>query len=303
MNYKFLENVINSTNCNALKNEPMSKHTSFKIGGNADFFVSIEDKAALRNLMRVILSEKIPYYVIGNGCNTLVSDKGFKGVVIKLCENFSKLKLIDNSIISCGAAVKLSTLCCFALKNSLEGLEFAWGIPATIGGAVYMNAGAYTGEIKDILLTTEHLDENLNFKTLKKENLVGFGYRESVYTNTKKIITHASFVLKKGNKLEIKSKMDNFAEKRRQKQPLELPNAGSIFKRPEHHFVGALIDECHLRGTSIGGAQVSEKHAGFIVNKKNATCKDILDLICLIKEKVYKKSGVTLIPEIKILKD
>ncbi|MDR0404967.1 MAG: UDP-N-acetylmuramate dehydrogenase [Oscillospiraceae bacterium] len=303
MDYNFLIKLAKNCGCNVRLNEPMSHHTSFKIGGNADVFLFVNSTDSLKKILQHLLTNKLPYYILGNGCNLLVCDQGFRGVIIKLCGDFLKISLLDDNIISCGSGAKLSKLCCFAAKNSLSGLEFAWGIPATVGGAVFMNAGAYEGEIKDVLIACEHVDKKLNEVRLEKNELTGFGYRTSVYSSNKNIITTAVFKLKKANQDEIRQKMNKLFERRKIKQPLEYPSAGSTFKRPLGHFVGKLVESSGLRGKRIGGAQVSSKHGGFIVNVGGATCEDVLNLISLVKEEVLRKTGVVLEEEIKILKN
>jgi UDP-N-acetylmuramate dehydrogenase len=220
--------------------------------------------------------------------------------VIKFSGEFSEIKLEPENIISCGSGVKISQLCLFALKNSLSGVEFLWGIPASVGGAIFMNAGAYGGEMKDILISCEHITPSGEYEVLKNEE-VKLGYRESIYMKSGNIITAAKLKLERSDKESIKEKMDVFLKRRKEKQPLNFCNAGSIFKRPPGYYAGTLISECGLKGVSIGGAMVSEKHAGFIVNKGNAKCKDVLELIRLIQTEVYNQKGVHLEPEIRIL--
>ncbi|MDR1467149.1 MAG: UDP-N-acetylmuramate dehydrogenase [Oscillospiraceae bacterium] len=303
MNYDFLVDIAKSYDCKILLNEPMCKHTSFKIGGSADVFLFVNSLRALKKILLYIFDNQIPYYVLGNGCNLLVPDEGFRGVILKLSGDFLKISLVKEDIISCKSGVKLSELCRFAAKHSLSGLEFAWGIPATVGGAVFMNAGAYDGEIKNVLISCVHVDDNLKEVTLNKDELVNFGYRTSVYSTNKNIITTAVFKLKISNRNEIQRKMDTLFNRRKDKQPMDYPSAGSIFKRPTGYFVGKLIDDCGLRGTSIGGAKISDKHSGFIVNTGGATCEDVVNLINLAKNRVLKNSGVALDTEIKILKN
>jgi len=301
MDYKNLKKLAEKENCIVLEDEPMFKHTSFKIGGKAKLLIKIKNKQSLSEIFNYILQEKIKYFILGTGCNLLVSDVGFNGVILKLSGEFKEINLLKNNIISCGAGAKLGELCLFALKNSLTGLEFAWGIPASIGGAVYMNAGAYGGEIKDIFFSSEHLTcENKEEVYFLKD--MKFNYRHSVYMENDNLITRVKFKLNSGNKEEIKNKMDELLKRRKEKQPLGLPNAGSVFKRPSGNFAGTLIDSCGLRGKKIGGAQVSEKHCGFIVNTGNATCDDVLNLIKFIQDEVLKKKNILLEPEIRILK-
>ncbi len=277
--------------------EPMSNHCSFKTGGNADLLMIPKSKQAVEDIINLAKWEKLPVYFIGNGTNLLVSDKGIRGIVVKTAGGLNELTCEDDVIFS-SSGVSLLKLCLFALENSLSGLEFAYGIPASVGGAVYMNAGAYGGEIQDRLIYSEHLDEA--FKTVRLEkNDLEFSYRHSFYCDKSYLITGAAFRLEKGDPREIKAEMNNIFSKRKEKQPLEFPSAGSTFKRPEGFYAAALIDECGLKGRSVGGAQVSEKHAGFIINKGGATTAEILELIELVRETVRNEKGVTLETEVK----
>lgn len=286
--------------CEFFENEPMSNRTSFKTGGPADLLVCPDNIEALITILKVCKENNIRTFIIGNGSNILVSDNGLSGVVIRLSNNFADIKLIDDETIYCQSGISMSKLCTFALQNSLSGLEFAYGIPGTAGGAAYMNAGAYGGEMKDVLIKCEHIDENCNLSSFSGDALK-LGYRKSVYSSLDNyVITSLTVKLKKADYESIKAKMDENLFKRKSKQPLEYPSAGSTFKRPEGYFAGALIEECGLKGYSVGGAQVSEKHAGFVINKDNATTDDILNLISHIQKTVYEKKGVSLEPEVKI---
>ena len=291
---------LKSDNFEILINSPMSRQTSFRVGGNADIiaFPSTEDE--LVSLLKKAADGNIPCMIIGNGSNLLVKDCGIQGLVVKTTGMDPKIT-VDGEIIRCSAGASLSKLCMAALENSLTGLEFAYGIPGTVGGAIYMNAGAYGGEIKDVLTSVCHITPDLDVKTVSAEEL-NLSYRTSFYAkNAGYIISSAEFRLKKGNKDEIKAKMDDLIGRRKDKQPLEFPSAGSTFKRPEGYFAGALIEECGLKGHRIGGAEVSEKHAGFIINRYSGTATDVLDLIEYVKNTVKEKTGVTLEPEVKIL--
>ena len=287
--------------------EPMLKYTSFKVGGPADIFVVVYDEESLAYLVKELNDYKIPLFLLGKGSNILVSDKGIRGVVIQLKGDFYKAELIDNNIIKCGSGLSLVRLCNFAYENSLSGLEFAFGIPGSAGGAAFMNAGAYGGDMKDVLVLCTHLNRNHKFDggRLKIETLVGdqlnLSYRRSAYTNTGDIILSLTFQLHKDDKALIKQRMDQFMLQRKTKQPLEYPSAGSVFKRPPGYYAGTLIQECGLKGVTVGGAMVSEKHAGFIVNAAKATCKDVLDLIKLVQETVRNKTGVLLECEVKTI--
>ncbi len=273
-------NLAQVLNCEALKDEPMNKHTSFKIGGNADTYVKVDSLSTLGTIIRECVDSDIDYLILGNGSNVLVSDEGYRGVIIRLDGEFRKISLIDETTVYCGAGASLATLCKFALNNGLSGLEFAWGIPGTVGGAVFMNAGAYDGEMK---------------------NDLQMGYRTSVYRSNKCIITGVTLKLKKADPEAIRAKMDDFMNRRSTKQPLEFPSAGSVFKRPEGAYAGALIEQCGLKGKCHGGAQVSDKHAGFIINKDNATANDVKSLIREVQTKVFDETGYDLECELIIL--
>lgn len=280
-----------------VQNALMSDNTSFKIGGPADFLCLPQKVEQLKSLLKFCRENDVPYFVLGNGSNLLVSDLGIEGIVISL-KHFNDISYNPAYEITCGAGIKLSKLCSFALENSLSGLEFAWGIPGTVGGAIYMNAGAYGGEISFVLKECTFIDEEGNVVQADLSSLQ-LGYRKSIFTDSKKVIISATFKLKNDRKENIRAVMDDLIERRRTKQPLEFPSAGSTFKRPTGHFAGALIEECGLKGTQIGGAQVSEKHAGFVINTGDATCSDVLSLISKIKQEVYLQTSVTLEPEVK----
>lgn len=275
--------------------EPMCNHTSFKIGGNADVFVSVKNCEELKKTVLYLKNSQIPYMVIGKGSNLLVSDKGIKGAVISLSK-LDEITVFDDKI-KVGAGATLACLCKEALCHSLSGLEFAFGIPGAVGGAVYMNAGAYGGEIKDCIVSCEYLDIDGEIKTIKAEDMA-LGYRTSIFKENKNIILSVTFKLKKGDKCEIKSAMEDFLSRRKEKQPLEFPSAGSTFKRPTGYFAGALIEKNNLKGVSVGGAQVSTKHAGFIINKGSATAEDVLNLIKKVQKIVLENDGVELCPEV-----
>lgn len=296
-NYSDIIKIAKNYDCEVLLNEPMCKHTSFKIGGPSDVFINIINDRALIDILKICKQSSIPYHIIGNGSNLLVSDDGIRGLCIKLAYNHNVISLNDN-IITCKANVSLSRLCKFALDNSLSGLEFAWGIPGSVGGAAFMNAGAYLGEMKDILIECNHIDDCGNFGSFFKDELK-LSYRHTIYSELPYVITDVKVKLHQGNYIDIKKRMDDFMARRKSKQPLEFPSAGSVFKRPAGFFAGSLIEECGLKGKSVGGAMVSEKHAGFIINTGDATCKDVLDLIELIQKTVYENKGVILECEVK----
>lgn len=279
---------------------PMKKYITFKCGGNASLLITPDSIDTLGKIISFCDSKSIKPFIVGNGSNLLVTDKGIDGVVIKIGSQMSDIKLLDETTIFCEAGASLKSLCMFALENSLSGLEFAFGIPGTLGGAVYMNAGAYGGEMKDVLYSVNHIDNNGNIGEISQDNL-DLGYRHSVYTGNGYTITSAILKLKKADKSEIKAAMDDKLQKRKDKQPLEYPSAGSTFKRPEGYFAGTLIQDSGLKGYTVGGAQVSEKHAGFVINKGNATATDVITLIGNVQKIVKDKFGVILETEVKII--
>ncbi len=281
----------------AVENESMKDHTSFKIGGNADFMVFPKSQDEIKAVIELCKSQGIDYTVMGNGSNMLVSDDGIEGVIIKIADQMAKVEVSGEEILAY-SGVLLSTLSHHALENSLSGLEFASGIPGTLGGAVVMNAGAYGGEMKDVITHVGYMDKDANVYEVTNEQ-AEFGYRTSIFSQNDYIVLYAKIKLTKGNKEEIKEKMLDLNQRRRDKQPLNLPSAGSTFKRPEGYFAGKLIEDAGLKGYSIGGAKVSEKHSGFIVNFDNATAKDVTDLIKDVQEKVEERFGVKLEPEVK----
>ena len=279
----------------------MKEHTSFKTGGNADILINPKDDEAVKAILTFAKENDTPLTVVGNSSNMLVSDDGIKGIVMKTAGGLNDISLSGN-IITADAGVSLAGLCIFALDNSLSGLEFAYGIPGTVGGAVYMNAGAYGGEIKDVLKCVTHITPGL-ITEQKSVGELSLSYRHSFYSdNDGYFILNAQFELQKDDPKLIKERMDDFLSRRKSKQPLEYPSAGSTFKRPEGYFAGKLIEDCGLKGYRIGGAMVSEKHAGFVINYDNATTEDILNLITYIQKTVKEKTGVTLETEVKILR-
>lgn len=289
---------LEALGCDVKADEPMKNHTSFKIGGSADLFVTANDQKQLSAAVALADKNNIPLFVLGNGSNLLVSDKGIRGIVLKLGGEFGSIRFNPDGTIHCGTGAMLSKLCSFALENSLTGLEFAWGIPGSCGGAAFMNAGAYGGEMKDVVLSCEHMDMHGNCGQFSGDEL-DFGYRHSVYGSGQYIITGVNLKLEEGSKAEIRAKMDDLMERRKDKQPLEYPSAGSTFKRPVGYFAGGLIEQCGLKGAKVGGAMVSPKHAGFIVNVGDATCEDVLNLIGEIQRKVKSETGVDLECEVR----
>lgn len=280
-------------------NEPMKNHTSFKTGGNAALFIEPKNSGELKEVLKLCNENQIPVFVLGKGSNLLVSDEGIKDkAVIHIAHGMDEIKLIDETTIVVGAGASLTSLCKFALANELSGLEFAYGIPGSCGGAAFMNAGAYGGEMKDVLYSCNHLDEKGNEGTFAGDEL-DLSYRHSAYSGKSLVITSLTIKLKKGNEAEIESKMNELMSRRKDKQPLDYPSAGSVFKRPEGYFAGALIEQSGLKGKRIGGAMVSEKHAGFIINYDAATTNDVLELIRFCQQTVKEKFGVDLETEIR----
>ena len=277
--------------------EPMSKHTTFKVGGNAEIFVKIDEIQDLEYVLQIIKQENIPMYVIGNGSNILVKDNGIRGIVLSI--EFDNIEIKENEVIA-GAGVKLIALSYKCAKCGLTGLEFASGIPGTIGGAVRMNAGAYGNEMSNVIVETVYMDMEGNIHTISNKEH-DFSYRKSIFSKNKNIILQTKLKLEKGDENEIKSKMDELKKSRDEKQPLEFFSAGSTFKRGEDFITSKLIDEAGLKGYRVGDAEVSTKHAGFIINKGNAKAKDILDVIEYVKTKVKEKFGKDIELEIEII--
>ena len=280
-------------------NEPMSKHTSFKIGGPADIFVKPKNIDELKNILEIARRNDIDITIVGNGSNLLVKDGGIRGIVIK--PDFKDIEFLEDNKVKVAAGVLLSKIANEACKNGLSGLEFASGIPGCMGGAIRMNAGAYGSEFKDIVISSKYLDKDLNIHEISNEGHE-FKYRHSRFCDNKNdIIVCTVLQLKEANKEEIKSKMDENNNSRREKQPINFPNAGSTFKRGEGYITAQLIDKCNLKGYNVGDAFVSDKHAGFIINKGNATAKDVLELIDIVKKKVYEEFNVNIELEIEVL--
>lgn len=282
---------------NVLFDEDMKKHTSFRIGGLADAFVSPESALEIEKIICFCRDTDTPYMIMGNGSNILVSDKGIRGVVIHIGSGMAKCRIEDCDVYA-DAGILMSTLSKKLLEENLAGFEFASGIPGTLGGGIFMNAGAYGGELKDIIESVTFICPDGMIKTETAEKL-DFSYRHSMFQQDGYIILSCKLKLRKGNYEDIKALMSDYNSRRSEKQPLNMPSAGSTFKRPEGHFAGKLIQDAGLMGYSIGGAQVSEKHAGFVVNKGGATARDILDLIEYIQNTVKDKFGVNLEPEVR----
>ena len=284
---------------NVHTDEPMSRHTTFRIGGNADYFVKPGNADEVAAVIVVCREYNIPYFILGNGSNLLVSDDGYRGMIINIMDNMDSVT-VDGRIITAQAGAMLVRVSVMARDNALTGLEFASGIPGTIGGAVYMNAGAYGGEMKNVVKTVRAIDEYGRIYELDSEKM-DFSYRHSIVEERKLIVLEVTLELEHGSREAIDDRMKELAEARRSKQPLEYPSAGSTFKRPEGYFAGKLIMDAGLRGYSVGGAQVAEKHSGFVINKGGATASDVVELIRDVQHDVDDKFGVTLEPEVKML--
>ncbi len=298
--YEKIFNFAQELGAKAFPDESMKNHTTFKIGGNAALYLEVMDTKQLCGLIKYFNKENIDYIILGKGSNVVVNDNGLDKVVVRLCGDFCSVSMLDSTTLHCGAGLSLAGLCKEAENKKLSGLEFAWGIPGSVGGAVFMNAGAYGGEMKDVIYCVNHIDSFGRLGTIKAEDLK-LGYRHSVYKENGFTIIGATVKLTPDNPLAIRERMDDFMGRRKDKQPLEFPSAGSVFRRPEGNYAGALIEKCGLKGKSVGGAQVSPKHAGFIVNTGNATAEDVKNLIALIQATVKKETGYDLQREIIFL--
>lgn len=298
--YKNIEKKFKNKNIGKiLINEEMKNHTTFKIGGPVDLMVIPETEEQVKEAVSICRAEKLPYLIMGNGSNLLIKDGGIRGVVIKLNDGFNKIEVEGNKIYAQAGAL-LNAVSRVAMEESLAGLEFATGIPGALGGAMTMNAGAYGGEMKDVVESVRILDKNGKVKELSKEQM-NFRYRGSKVADDGLIVLEVVFKLEVGSKNEIKLKIDDLTEKRTSKQPLEYPSGGSTFKRPEGYYAGKLIDDSGLRGLRYGGAEVSKKHCGFVINAKDASCQDVLRLVEVIKKTVKDTFGVSLEREIKLI--
>lgn len=301
MNFDKIESIAKSYEAVMLYNTPMRDYNTMHVGGNAAALVKPNCLECLSEILTICKSDEIKYFVIGNGSNIIVDDNGLDALVIVLANSFSGIEL-KNGLIECEAGTQLIAVCNFALNNNLSGLEFAYGIPGTIGGGVYMNAGAYGGEMKDIIYSCDCITENGESKTILAKDM-NLSYRHSIFCDSKDIITKVRLKLKSADKSEIKALMDKNIKARKDKQPLEFPSSGSTFKRPDGSYASLLIEQCGLKGKSVGKAQVSEKHSGFVINKGGASCSDILNLINEIQDVVFEKTGYKLECEIKYLKN
>lgn len=286
---------------NVLVNEPMSRHTTFRIGGPADYFLCPESVGQVGEILKICGEYDLPYFILGNGSNLLVSDEGYRGVIIQIYRNMNAIE-VQGTKIRAQAGALLSGIAAAAKNASLTGFEFAGGIPGTLGGAVVMNAGAYGGEMKDVLLEVTVLNKDGKILTVPAEQLE-MGYRTSLVKTAGYIVLEAVVALREGDQEAIKEQMKDLAFRRSSKQPLEFPSAGSTFKRPEGYFAGKLIMDSGLAGYRVGGAQVSEKHCGFVINAGDATAKDVRKLMADVSDRVYEKFGVRLEPEVKFLGD
>ena len=302
MDQKIIERFSNLLGNEKVRiNEPMNRHTTFRIGGPADYFLLPSSSEEVKGILEICKEESLQYFILGNGSNLLVSDEGYRCVIIQLYRNYGGLT-VEGTEIRAGAGVLLSQIAAAARNESLTGFEFAGGIPGTLGGAVVMNAGAYGGELKDVLKEAVVMDREGNIFTVPVEKLA-MGYRTSLVKTAGYLVLEVVISLKKGSQEEIRDTMKDLADRRISKQPLEYPSAGSTFKRPEGYFAGKLIMDAGLRGYQVGGAQVSEKHCGFVINKGNATAADVCRLMADVQAKVQEQFGVTLEPEVKFLGD
>lgn len=285
-----------------LTDEPMCRHTTFRVGGPADYYVEVEKESELAEVLALCRRQSMAYYVVGNGSNLLVGDRGYRGVIVALGKSFSEVEITEGSKIRAGAGALLSVVAKAALREALTGMEFASGIPGTVGGAVVMNAGAYGSELADVLELVRVFDPVKGVQIIPAAELE-LGYRTSNIPARGQVVLGAEFWLKPGKATEISNRMEELAAKRKEKQPLEYPSAGSTFKRPEGHFAGKLIEEAGLAGFSVGEAQVSKKHCGFIINRGSATASDVRLLCREVQQRVQLQSGVELELEVKLLGD
>lgn len=283
-----------------IRNEPMSRHTSFRIGGDADWYVTCNNETQLSAILAYLTQEDIPHFLIGNGSNLLFPDSGYRGVIVHLAGAFNDCTVETDRILS-GSAKLLSAVSALAARSSLSGMEFASGIPGSIGGAVYMNAGAYGGEMQDIVTRVWVMAPDGSSVSVKESSELAFRYRNSLIQETGGIVTRVELQLARGDEEAISAKIQELTAKRTAKQPVNYPSAGSTFKRPVGGYAAALIEEAGLKGCSVGGAQVSEKHSGFIINTGGATAEDVLNLMRLVRRRVYEHSGILLEPEVRII--
>lgn len=292
-----IKNILK--NSDVLENEALKQYSFTKTGGNADILVRVKSEEDFQNIIKYSNDNDIDLTILGNGSNVLISDTGIRGIVV-ITSELNTITLSEDNILTCYAGTTLKELADFCIDNSLTNLEFSCGIPGSVGGAIFMNAGAYGGEMKEVVEKVEVFTRNGEKKIYTNEEMK-FSYRHSVIQETKEIISKVYFKMDKGNKEEIVAKVEDLNKQRSDKQPLEYPSCGSVFKRPEGYFAGKLIQDAGLQGLTVGGAQVSKKHAGFMVNVNNATCEDYKNLIKKVQKKVLENSGVELECEVKIL--
>lgn len=290
-----LKALCRTWDCAFQSEAPLSEHTTFQIGGPCDLLILPRSSQALTEICSFLQSERIPYWVIGKGSNLLVSDLGYRGVILKLGEAFSSIQC-DGNVLVCESGAALKDVCCAARDAGLTGLEFAYGIPGSVGGGVYMNAGAYGGELSDVVEAVEYLGADLRLHRISGEELQ-FSYRHSIFAEPamkSTVITRVWMRLAAGERSQIQSQMDTLLQRRNEKQPLRYPSAGSTFKRPEGSYASLLIEQCGLKGRTVGGAQVSEQHSGFVINRGGATCSDVLELTNQVRQIVQEKTGFVL---------
>ena len=304
MALNILINAAREMGCTVTEQAPLAQVTTFRVGGPADALITIPDATSAASLIALCHRENIPFFWLGNGSNLVVGDRGIRGAVLRLDPKAASVTLVDNHTVHCDAGMTLQRLCLFARDHSLTGLEFAYGIPGTVGGAVYMNAGAYGGEMAQVVISADCVARDGNRFTLTAEQLA-LGYRHSALmdypTNDNPIVVGVTLALQTGDRDTIAAQMKELIAKRQEKQPLEYPSAGSFFKRPTGHFAGALIEQAGLKGYRVGDAQVSEKHAGFVVNRGNATARELCQLCKDVQTIVEQKAGVRLEPEVRFV--
>ena len=288
------------TGCEVREREPLSAHCTFRVGGECDVFIEVCSAQALGALVKLARKSGVRYFVLGNGSNVLFSDSGYRGVILHIGQAMNEIRLEAGSTIYAQAGASLTRVCNFALENELTGLEFAYGIPGYVGGCVFMNAGAYGGELKDVLVSAEVITPEGDVRSFSVDDLK-LSYRHSVLMENECVVVSALFRLDKGVRADIRAEMDDLMGRRKDKQPVEYPSAGSTFKRPEGQFAGALIQNSGLRGYTVGGAQVSEKHCGFVINRGGASAKDIMQVITDVQKTVFEKTGFMLECEVRII--
>lgn len=300
INISGLSELCEKLGCDIRQECSLKDHTTFRLGGNCRALINVNSAESAAELIKYFRTEKIKYTVIGRGSNIIASDDGYDGVILHFGSSFSEI-VIDGTTVKCDAGALLASVCMQACKNGLGGMENLYGIPGTVGGALYMNAGAYGSEMKDVVISAEYIDENGDIRAVSADEME-LSYRHSIFSGRDLVIVSVTMKLSQGEPSEIKAAMDECMNKRSSKQPLEYPSAGSTFKRPEGSYASLLIEQCGLKGFTVGGAQVSEKHSGFVINKGGATCSDVLQLCEEVKRVVLEKSGYILELEPIILK-